>query len=458
MAEIVTMALFCAALVSCIAAGISIVPALAVGVLIFLVHGRLTGHAWKPMLRGGFATMKAASIVVVTFVLIGLLTTVWRAAGTVPFIVTNATALVRPHVVILLTFLLNCLMSLLTGSSFASAATMGVITMTLGTSMQVSPMFLGGAILSGVYFGDRCSPVSTSAQLVKTLTHTNIFENIRLMLRTAAIPFVLTCVVYASLALCTRPSAGSVDVAALFGGAFNLHWVTVLPAVVLIVLAVARVDVRLTMGASICTALPICLFVQHMDWLSVARALVFGYHCTDSRVAPLIDGGGIVSMIKVMLIVCISSSYSGIFQETGLLRGAHLLVRRIADRIGGFGATFVTSMVTGCVACNQTLSIMLTDQLCREVEPDEHRHAINLEDTAVVVAPLIPWSIAGAVPLASVGAPTVSLLFACFLYLLPITGLLAASLPLPCRTAIRGNMAEGGIVRRRRTPLRRQST
>ena len=193
MPEIITMALFCAALIGCIATGISIIPALVAGLAIFLVHGRLTGHAWGAMIRKGLATMRAASIVVVTFVLIGLLTTLWRAAGTVPFIVANTTSLIRPHAVILLTFLLNCLMSLLTGSSFASAATMGVITMTLGTSMQVSPMLLGGAILSGIYFGDRCSPVSTSAQLVKTLTHTNIFENIRLMVRTAAVPFALTC-------------------------------------------------------------------------------------------------------------------------------------------------------------------------------------------------------------------------------------------------------------------------
>ena len=368
--------------------------------------------------------MRAASIVVVTFVLIGLLTTLWRAAGTVPFIVANTTMLIRPHVVILLAFLLNCLMSLLTGSAFASAATMGVITMTLGTSMQVSPLLLGGAILSGVYFGDRCSPVSTSAQLVKTLTHTNIFDNIRLMLRTAAIPFALTCVIYAMLALCTRPSNGSMDVSALFAAAFNLHWMSVLPAVVLVVLAIARVDVRITMGASICTALPICLLTQHMDWLSLGRALIFGYHCTDAQVAPMIDGGGVVSMIKVMLIVCISSSYSGIFQETGLLNGAHQAIRRIAERVGRFGATLITSIVTSCVACNQTLSIMLTDQLCRNIEQDEQRHAINLEDTAVVVAPLVPWSIAGAVPLASVGAPTASLLLACFLYLLPLAGLL----------------------------------
>mgnify|MGYP002236949212 CR=1 FL=1 len=148
----------CGALIVCIIAGISIIPALLAGVVIFLAHGRLTGHTFTAMISKGFATMRAASIVVVTFVLIGLLTTLWRAAGTVSFIVTNTAGLVHPHVMVLLTFLLNCLMSLLTGSSFASAATMGVITMTLGASMQVPPVFLGGAILSGIYFGDRCSP------------------------------------------------------------------------------------------------------------------------------------------------------------------------------------------------------------------------------------------------------------------------------------------------------------
>ena len=143
MAELITMALFCGALIVCIIAGISIIPALLAGVVIFLAHGRLTGHTFTAMISKGFATMRAASIVVVTFVLIGLLTTLWRAAGTVSFIVTNTAGLGHPHVVVLLTFLLNCLMSLLTGSSFASAATMGVITMTLGTSMQVPPVFLG---------------------------------------------------------------------------------------------------------------------------------------------------------------------------------------------------------------------------------------------------------------------------------------------------------------------------
>ena len=98
MAELITMALFCGALIVCIIAGISIIPALLAGVVIFLAHGRLTGHTFTAMISKGFATMRAASIVVVTFVLIGLLTTLWRAAGTVSFIVTNTAGLVHPHV------------------------------------------------------------------------------------------------------------------------------------------------------------------------------------------------------------------------------------------------------------------------------------------------------------------------------------------------------------------------
>ena len=76
------------------------------------------------------------------------------------------------------------------------------------------------------------------------------------------------------------------------------------------------------------------------------------------------------------------------------------------------------------ISCNQTLSIMLTDQLGRELEPDAGRMALDLENSAVVVAPLIPWSIAGAVPLSTVGAPMTSLFAAFFLYLVPVCYLL----------------------------------
>lgn len=108
----------------------------------------------------------------------------------------------------------------------------------------------------------------------------------------------------------------------------------------------------------------------------------------------------------------------------GILDGIQKMVIALADKTKPYLAVFVTAVLTGVVACNQTLSIILTDQLCSRTEADKEKFANYLEDSAVVIAPLIPWSIAGAVPLAAVGAPESSVLFALFLYLLPLWDLL----------------------------------
>lgn len=101
--------------------------------------------------------------------------------------------------------LLLCVISLLTavwracGSIFGSAATIGVICMTMADSMGIPSIYTGGAILAGIFFGDRCSPVSTSALLVSELTKTDLFSNIRNMLRSALVPFALSCIIYTVL-------------------------------------------------------------------------------------------------------------------------------------------------------------------------------------------------------------------------------------------------------------------
>ena len=96
------------------------------------------------------------------------------------------------------------------------------------------------------------------------------------------------------------------------------------------------------------------------------------------------------------------------------------MIRKLNSKITPFGTTLLTSVVTAAVSCNQTLSIMLTNQLCGENNPDKKEFALSLENSAVVVAPLLPWSIASAVPLAFIGAPTMSVCAAIYLYLLPI--------------------------------------
>ena len=418
--EWLVLGLFCGGLILCLLLDVSILYALLAGLLLFLLHGRRKGFGWGELVRMALDGVKTVKNILITFLLIGVLTAMWRSAGTIPVIVCYAAKLIRPDLFLLMTFLLNAGVSVLTGTSFGTAATMGVITATMGGVFGVPVILTGGAVLSGVFFGDRCSPVSTSALLVAELTQTSIFDNIKRMVKTALVPFLAACAVYALLGLFTPHGEGTLDLTALFSRAFSLSLWAVIPAAVILVLSLLRVNVKLAMAASILSAVPLCLLAQGRTPLELLKTALTGFAIADPEVSAMLNGGGVMSMLRVAAIVCLSASYSVLFQKTGLLDRVKEAIGRLSGRTSPFFAMLATSALAGMIACNQSLTILLVHQLCRELHDDPSDMAIDLEDTAVVVAPLVPWSIAGAVPLSAAGAPGASVLLACYLYLLPL--------------------------------------
>lgn len=314
--EWLVLGAFCAALLLCVALGQSILYALAAGFVLFLLYGRRKGFAWSRLFRLALDGVLTVKNILITFLLIGMLTALWRQAGTIPVIVCFSARLIRPALFVVMAFLLNCLVSFLTGTSFGTAATMGVICAAIGSSLGLNQLLVGGAVLSGVYFGDRCSPVSTSALLVSELTRTDVFHNIRSMVRSALVPFLLSCGVYGLLGVLSRPAGEVMDLEALFAPAFSLSWLALIPALVILALSLMQVNVKIAMSASILSALPVCLLVQHAPIADLPRLLFFGYRAADSQLGAMLNGGGIWSMARVTAIVCLSSSYSGIFQQT----------------------------------------------------------------------------------------------------------------------------------------------
>ncbi len=418
---------FCACLTLCVALDFSVIYALLFGLFLFLLYGRRKGFAWRDLVRAALSGIRTVRNILILFFLIGIMTALWRAAGTIPFIVSHAAKLIRPPVFLLMTFLLNCGMSVMTGTAFGTAATMGIICSAMGASAQVSPLLTGGAVLSGAYFGDRCSPASSSALLVATVTGTDIYGNIRRMVRNAAVPFILTSLIYLALGFLTPKGNAVLNPGTLYGRIFRLSGITVLPAAVLLLLSAFRVNIKAAMAASILTAVPICLYVQGVSLPEVFRAATAGFWPEDPEAAALIGGGGIVSMLRVACIVCISSAYAGIFDLTGLLDEARRAVSGISCRTTVFAAVLLSAVFTCVIACSQALAVILTCQLCRDLYPEKEQLAADIEDTAVVIAPLVPWSIAGAAPLAAAGVPGTSLLAAFYLVLLPLWRLLASA-------------------------------
>ena len=424
--DIFILLIFTLILIGCIIADISILIALLAGYFLFALYSLKKGFSPKSILQMSIEGVLSAKNILITFMLIGILTALWRASGTIPAIVCYSMRIIRADIFIAITFLLNCLVSFLTGTAFGTAATMGCICMTVAKAIGADPLFVGGAIVSGAFFGDRCSPVSTSALLVSELTGTNLYKNIKNMFKTAVIPFVLALAAYTAAGfLFAKDIGGEIpNVGAMFENVFELSAVTLVPAIVILVFSLAKLNVKITMTASILVSAVICIFIQKLSFLQVLDYSLFGFVTDNTAISSMINGGGIVSMLRVAAIVSISSSYSGIFRKTGILDSVSGLIRRLSDKTYPFVAIVITSIVSGCVACNQTLAIMLTDQLCSHLECDKDRFAIYLENSAVVIAPLIPWSIAGGVPIASSGSPTNSLLAAFYLYFVPMFGLL----------------------------------
>ena len=419
--DVIILSIFVAVLVGCVIANISILYALLAGFFLFSFYAHKKGNSIKSILKMSFDGVKTVKNILITFMLIGVLTALWRAAGTIPSIVCYSMSIMRPEFFVVLCFLLNCLVSFLTGTAFGTSATMGAICMTIALALDLNPIIVGGAILSGAYFGDRCSPVSTSALLVSELTKTNLYGNIKNMLKSACIPFLVSCAIYTVLGLILPVGSSEfLDIRALFSGEFKISIVTLIPAVLILILAVARVNVKISMLTSIAASLLICIFYQKLPLHEIMKIALFGFEATDISLSKMIDGGGIISMLRVSAIVCISSSYSGIFKSTGLLSPIEGLIGKASKKLSSYTVILITSLIASAVACNQTLSIMLTKQLCNNLEKDKERFALNLEDSAVVIAPLIPWSIASGVSLTSAGAPMTSIAAAFFLMLLPI--------------------------------------
>ncbi len=375
------------------------------------------------MFSFSIAGIATARNVMLQLVIIGAMTGLWRAIGTISYIVYSTYGLATPGTIILSTFLLCALVSTLIGSSMGTSATMGVICATTAFSMGLDPAIVGGAVLSGCAVGDRCSPVSGPATLISSLTETDIYDFCRMMVRTAVLPFILTGIIYYFIG----GKASNVVISSpieLFESYYDMSIWMLLPAVVLIILIIVRLKVRHAMLISVVVSVIVGIFNHSLSFRKIFSIIIFGFHPENEEIARLLAGGGVVSMAKIIGIILISSTYSGIFKGTGFLNGIKKLVKHLSDRTNTFFATLVTSIATSMLACNQTLSVMLTNDVCSELVDDNEKRAIYLSDTAILVAELIPWSIAGTAVLLFVGSPITGLLFSFYNYLLPLCTLL----------------------------------
>lgn len=421
------IAIFCSLLFS-VYRGINIVYPLFVGLLILMLVAVKRGFKLKDVINMAAKGSKKSLLIIRIFMLIGAITAVWRASGTVAFIVYYGIELMDPNYFLLYAFILSAIVSFLLGTAFGTVGTIGIVLIILAKTGNMSINLAAGAIIAGAYFGDRCSPMSSSANLVASITNTDLYTNIKNMLKTSAVPFVIAAAIYMVLSKANPLVFQDNSINHAISGIFKIHILAILPAVAILALAAFRVDVKMSMFISISVGIVLAVFLQGYSLWEVIRYSVVGFTVDGTGMFnDIIKGGGILSMLKIALIVLISSAYSGIFEGTNMLKEIEQFLDEVAIRFGAFPAMILTSIITAALGCTQALAILLTNQLIRNTYSRENRDnnelAVDLENSAVVLAPLVPWNIGGAVPAAALSATIGFIPFAFYLYLIPIYNL-----------------------------------
>lgn len=424
MALIFAFLIFVASMTFCLVTKISILIAMSVGWITFTVAGHYNGFLYKELNKMAINGIKESFIVLEIMFLIGLITAVWRSAGTITFFVYYGISIITPTLFIITSFLLCCLLSYILGTSFGVAGTLGVIIMVLARSGNVNEAVIAGAVISGVYFGDRASPVSSSAILVANITKTNIYDNVKMMFRTSWIPMIIMITIYTLLSILNPLESINNTVVKALQSDFNISIWVVIPALFMFILPLLKVDIVWVFITSIISGFFITIFVQNMSIMDTIICCITGYEASSIELSRILNGGGIISMLTVCGVVMISSAYSGIFKGTDMLSSLQDKISKISNKIGRFETMLVASTLVTCVFCNQTIASMMSRDLMvktyEEKKASNTELAMDIENSSIVICGLIPWAISCSVPLSMLGVGYSALPYAFLLYGIPL--------------------------------------
>lgn len=421
---IIAFVIFIAAMISCIAADISVILPLAIGFFCFYLVAMRRGNDIIEVGKMAFDGVKVSFVVIKLMVLIGCLTAMWRASGTISFFVYYGMSIITPSMFVIIAFLLTTLLSYFLGSSFGVCSTAGVMLMILARTGGVNELVAAGAIMSGAYFGDRSSPVSSSAFLTATITGIKQRENTKMLLKTGVFPLVISGIIFFVMSIKNPLDTNDTAVLDALKSSYNLSIWIVIPAVILLILPCLKTSVSNTILVSFISAFVVAAVVQGYSVSQLAQFTLLGYKLDSNILGNIMSGGGIVSMIEVILVVLISSAYAGIFEGTNMLGVLKETINQKTSKLKLFTVQLIFSVVSVMIFCNQTIATILSEQLLGDMYKkrgaSSQELASDIGNSLITICGMIPWSIACAVPLSMLDVGIGAIPFGVFLWLNPL--------------------------------------
>ena len=399
---------------------------------------------WKQFdeaIRGNFADVAGATLILF---LIGAVSGTWTMSGVVPAFIYYGVKIISPKMFLLSACVICAVISVMTGSSWTTIATIGVALLGIGRAEGFPDGLIAGAIISGAYFGDKISPLSDTTVMASSVNRVPLFTHIRYMVFTTVPSIVITLIIFTVIGLLHSPEeATQIDLyTTVLTDKFRITpWLFIVPVLTL-VLILRRMPALPVLAISVLSAAVAALIFQPDIIGSIGakvtegsrfRILLTGtvesiYNTVSLETGhPEVDGllvtRGMVGMLNTVFLILCAMCFGACMQASGMIaRLARLLDPLTRTRTGLVASTVVTGTALNGIVSDQYLSILLTSNIFRgtfqERGYEERLLSRTVEDSATVTSPLFPWGSCGMTQATILSVPTLVYAPFCFFNLI----------------------------------------
>ena len=361
-------------------------------------------------------------------ILIGGLAGTWLLGGVVPAMIYYGLDLINVQFFLPTAVIISALISLSTGSSWSTTATVGIALMGIGQTIGIPAPVVAGAVISGAYFGDKLSPLSDTTNLAPAMAGTDLFTHIRYMLYTTVPSLIIALILFTVLGLGYKDgaldAAEVAEVQSLLSTQFNITpWLFLVPAIVILLIS-RKVDALVAISVGIFSGLAAALVFQQPllqdlgtgahPIYEIAMRSIYGSIAVPSEhpiLSDLLSTSGMSGMLGTVWLILSAMAFGGAMEASGFLATITNAIIRFARG----SASLITSTLVACgilnvTASDQYLAIVVPGRMFKDVYRERGLAPENLsrtlEDSGTVTSVLVPWNTCGAYQSSVLGVAT----------------------------------------------------
>jgi NhaC family Na+:H+ antiporter len=409
--------------------------------------------SYEDMMEAVSNNLKSTSVSLLILLMVGALSGSWLISGIIPSMIFYGIKILNPTVFLAASVVICALISVATGSSWTTSATVGIALIGVGNAMGVPVGMTAGAIISGAYFGDKMSPLSDTTNLAPVMAGGELFSHIRYMTYTTIPSIVITLIVFIALSLGLEVN-GAVETASLNAAIqerFFISPILFIVPIVVVLMIVKKTPPLIALLAGTLLGGVVALIFQPSLVASItgAHSLNFenGYKgmltaftsdvsisTSNEALNDLFNSGGMAGMLGTIWLIVCAMVFGGVMEAIGALnRITQSLLSLAQSTFGLFASTVASCLAINLTASDQYLAIVVPGKMFSKAYKDRGLAPENLsrtlEDSGTVTSALIPWNTCGAYHSSVLGVPVFEyFIFAVFNYISPFVTLTFAAL------------------------------